>query len=228
VGHRGKYLLLQFESVQFAIHLMQGGRLKPDAKQSAKPRGGLARWVFDDGTALLLTEAGTEKKAGVWVLAIDADLSVDTVVEPFVGLGPDADRVDLDQLRTLLAAHSMRLHGFLRDQRILAGLADACLLRYCRRSRASKLGAESARLSGPRLVREVPGHEPGDDLSSKERRGRAPPQREPRSVRRPLSSASHATPARRTDRRQVSPMHHEQVPEVPGPAAIRPVTRPTG
>ena len=50
---------------------MQGGRLKPDEKQSAKPRGGLARWRFADGRALLLTEAGTERKAGVWVVAGD-------------------------------------------------------------------------------------------------------------------------------------------------------------
>ena len=66
VGRRGKYLLLEFESVQFAVHLMQGGRLLVDAKQSAKPRGGQARFVFDDGPALLLTEAGTERRAGVW------------------------------------------------------------------------------------------------------------------------------------------------------------------
>ena len=48
---------------------MQGGRLKEDAKQAAKPRGGQARWTFADGRALLLTEAGTERKAGVWVVA---------------------------------------------------------------------------------------------------------------------------------------------------------------
>ena len=50
----------------FVVHLMQGGRLKEDEKQSAKPRGGQARWRFDDGRALLLTEAGTERRAGVW------------------------------------------------------------------------------------------------------------------------------------------------------------------
>ena len=36
----------------------------PNDKQAIKPRGGLARWVFADGSALLLTEAGTEKRAG--------------------------------------------------------------------------------------------------------------------------------------------------------------------
>ena len=38
VGRRGKYLLLRFEPITFVVHLMQGGRLLVDAKQSAKPR----------------------------------------------------------------------------------------------------------------------------------------------------------------------------------------------
>ena len=37
----------EFEPVTFVVHLMQGGRLLVDAKQSAKPRGGQARFVFD-------------------------------------------------------------------------------------------------------------------------------------------------------------------------------------
>ncbi|MEO6628990.1 MAG: DNA-formamidopyrimidine glycosylase family protein, partial [Aquihabitans sp.] len=77
VGRRGKYLLLTTSApsspVTFVIHLMQGGRLKPDEKQSAKPRGGSARWTFDDGRALLLTEPGTERKAGVWLVAGDVE-----------------------------------------------------------------------------------------------------------------------------------------------------------
>ena len=62
IGRRGKFLLLDFDTVQFAVHLMQGGRLLVDPKQSAKPRGGQARFVFDEGPALLLTEAGTERR----------------------------------------------------------------------------------------------------------------------------------------------------------------------
>src|SRR6188768_2780514 len=62
VGRRGKHLLLGFGALTFVVHLMQGGRLKPDEKQSAKPRNGQARFRFADGRALLLTEAGTERK----------------------------------------------------------------------------------------------------------------------------------------------------------------------
>ena len=50
VGRRGKYLLLDFGSLTFVVHLMQGGRLQARREavgQAAK--GGLARWVFDDG-----------------------------------------------------------------------------------------------------------------------------------------------------------------------------------
>ncbi|HEY3485388.1 MAG TPA: DNA-formamidopyrimidine glycosylase family protein, partial [Ilumatobacteraceae bacterium] len=74
VGRRGKHLLLRFEPVTFIVHLMQGGRLLVDEKQSAKPRFGQARWRFADGRALLLTEAGTERKAGVWVVAGDPEV----------------------------------------------------------------------------------------------------------------------------------------------------------
>lgn len=55
VRTRGKHLLVEFPSVTYVVHLMQGGRLTPDPKQAAKPRGGLCRWTFADADALLLT-----------------------------------------------------------------------------------------------------------------------------------------------------------------------------
>jgi formamidopyrimidine-DNA glycosylase len=120
-GHRGKYLFLHFDEgadrLTFVVHLMQGGRLRPDAKKSKKPRGGMARWEFADGGALLLTEAGTEHKAGVWLVAGDP---LDQ--EPVDHLGPDADTVSRDDLASLLSTENSRVHGFLRDQRRLAGI----------------------------------------------------------------------------------------------------------
>ena len=35
VGRRGKYLLVDFAPITFVVHLMQGGRLLVDEKQSA-------------------------------------------------------------------------------------------------------------------------------------------------------------------------------------------------
>jgi formamidopyrimidine-DNA glycosylase len=117
VGRRGKYLMLDFGTVTFVVHLMQGGRLLVDTKLSMKPRNGQARFRFEDGRALLLTEAGTERRAGVWALAGDPASQ-----PPLDSLGPEADQLEAGQLLALLHANPMRLHGFLRDQHILAGL----------------------------------------------------------------------------------------------------------
>ena len=144
VGRRGKHLLLRFEPVTFVVHLMQGGRLKDDPKQAAKPRGGQARWSFADGRALLLTEAGTERKAGVWVVEGPPEGQ-----PPLDDLGPEADTLSRDELGRLLTEHSMRLHGWLRDQRILAGLGRRLANEICHRAKLSpfattgKLDAEA-------------------------------------------------------------------------------------
>jgi formamidopyrimidine-DNA glycosylase len=133
-GRRGKYLLLDFGVLTFVVHLMQGGRLKLEdgAKRSAKPRGGQARWFFEDGRSLLLTEAGTERKAGVWAIAGDPETQ-----PPLSGLGPEADHLDAEHLLPLLHAHPMRLHGFLRDQHILAGLGRRLANEICHRAKLS-------------------------------------------------------------------------------------------
>ena len=138
VGRRGKYLLARFAPVTFVIHLMQGGRLRVDEKQAAKPRNGQARWRFADGRALLLTEAGTERKAGVWVVEGDPEAQ-----EPLAGLGPEADTIDKPTLAQLVKDHSMRLHGFLRDQRIIAGMGRLLANEVCHRARLSPFASTS-------------------------------------------------------------------------------------
>ena len=99
IGRRGKFLLLDFESVQFAVHLMQGGRLLVDPKQAAKPRGGQARFVFDEGPALLLTEAGTERRAGVWVYPAGQALELATAQRARSRSRPDRSRGDAATVR---------------------------------------------------------------------------------------------------------------------------------
>ena len=149
VGRRGKYLLMDFDTATFVVHLMQGGRLKPDEKQSLKPRGGLARWLFTDGSALLLTEAGTEKRAGVWVReGTRAELETQ---DPLEGLGPDADRVDEAELATICKAHSMRLHGLLRDQRAIAGIGRRLANEICHRAKVSPF-ANASKLSADEIA----------------------------------------------------------------------------
>ena len=151
VGRRGKYLLLEFPPVTFVVHLMQGGRLKPDPKQSAKPRGGLARWVFTDDRALLPTEAGTEKRPGVWAVAGDVEAQ-----SPILGLGPDADTLDAAMLAPILAEHSMRLHGALRNQQIVAGIGRRLANEICHAAKLSPF-ANAARLSPDDVARLVDG-----------------------------------------------------------------------
>lgn len=126
VGRRGKFLLLDFGRHTHVVHLMQGGRLRPDPKQARKPRGGLVRWRFADDRAWLLTEAGTERKAGVWAVAGDP-----LPRPPLAGLGPEADRVDRDALAEICRGNSMRLHGLLREQHLLAGIGRMLANEIC-------------------------------------------------------------------------------------------------
>jgi formamidopyrimidine-DNA glycosylase len=155
VGRRGKYLLLRFEPVTFVVHLMQGGRLVADSKRAAKPRGGQARFTFEpveladgsiDETALLLTEQGKERRAGVWCVPTDTALTS----PPLDKLGPEAAAIGAGELAALFAANSMRVHGFLRDQRMVAGIGRRLANEVCHRARVSpfantrKLGAEGA------------------------------------------------------------------------------------
>jgi formamidopyrimidine-DNA glycosylase len=147
IGRRGKYLLLEFEPVHFAVHLMQGGRLLVDTKQSPKPRGGQARFVFaGDGPAMLLTEAGSERRAGVWCLPADAALTT----PPLDVLGPEAHEVTPEQMVELFERKNQRIHRFLRDQRSIAGLGRRLANEICHRATVSpfamtgKLGLDGA------------------------------------------------------------------------------------
>jgi len=134
VGRRGKYVLFDFGVLTFVVHLMQGGRVKeePEGKRPAKPKTGVARWEFADDRSLLLTEAGTERRAGVW--AVDGDPENQP---PLEGLGPDANTLDPPHLLQLLHAHPMRLHGWLRDQGVLAGLGRRLANEICHRAKLS-------------------------------------------------------------------------------------------
>ena len=163
VQRRGKHLLLRFSpagsegkpggadgsdgGLTFVVHLMQGGRLVPDEKMSRKPRFGIARWRFEDSPAMLLTEAGTERKAGVWVVEGDPFSQ-----EPLDHLGPDADAVDRAAFAEALVARNQRIHGFLRDQHGVAGLGRMLANEICHRAKLSPF-AMSAKLSDDEVDR---------------------------------------------------------------------------
>lgn len=139
VGRRGKYLLVEFEPVTFVIHLMQGGRFLPDTKLSTKPRGGQARFTFapcemaDEASSLLLTEQGKERRAGIWCLPPGEVMTL----PPLDKLGPEAAGIATDELAILFGKKSMRIHGFLRDQRMIAGIGRRLANEVCHRAKIS-------------------------------------------------------------------------------------------
>ena len=101
------------------VHLMSAGRLKyipAGAKGSKVP---MFRLRFADGGELQLTEAGSKKRAGVWLLR-PADLEAE-----LAHLGPEADSLSADDVGAILASDSRRLHSLLRDQRLIAGIGRA-------------------------------------------------------------------------------------------------------
>jgi formamidopyrimidine-DNA glycosylase len=173
--------LLRFEPITFIVHLMQGGRLLTDDKRSLKPRGGQARFTFepierDDGSideaALLLTEQGKERRAGVWCVPTgDVNDSL-----PLSKLGPEAAGITPEALAALFAENSMRVHGFLRHQGMVAGIGRRLSNEICHAAQISpfantrKLGADgAAKVAGAieRCVAEGLAYErTRDDMSS--------------------------------------------------------------
>ncbi len=116
VGRRGKYLVLDLSSGRrVLVHLSQAGRLDIEAPaKRTRPRGAVARFVFQNGTALLVREHGHERKAGWWVLAAGEQ-------GPLAGLGPEPPEEGFEEL-LLTSEDTRHLHTLLRDQRFVAGV----------------------------------------------------------------------------------------------------------
>ncbi|MEE8601833.1 DNA-formamidopyrimidine glycosylase family protein [Euzebya tangerina] len=175
VRTRGKLMILDFGTTAHVVHLMQGGRLKPDPKVAKKPRGGMVRWSFERDGAWLLTEAGTERKAGVWAVRGTPEEQ-----EPLDHLGPEADEVDVPTMTRLLGEHSARLHTFLRDQRIMAGVGRMLANEICHRAKLSpfaqtaSMGEEEAAViveaTGAAIDDALAAERARDDMSSSKER----------------------------------------------------------
>jgi formamidopyrimidine-DNA glycosylase len=101
------------------VHLMSAGRLKYIPNGGKGSKAPMFRLRFEDGAELQLTEAGSKKRAGVWLLSHD-DLEAE-----LAHLGPEANQLSVDDVRGILASDSRRLHSLLRDQRLIAGIGRA-------------------------------------------------------------------------------------------------------
>jgi formamidopyrimidine-DNA glycosylase len=120
-GRRGKRLLFETEDGELVlmVHLMSAGRLRYLRAGEKGPKTPAFRLRFQGGAELVLTEAGSKKRAGVWLLTpeqAEAELA---------HLGPDALGLGAERLAEILAAQPRRLHPLLRDQRALAGIGRA-------------------------------------------------------------------------------------------------------
>src|ERR671931_560641 len=118
---RGKRLLFPTEDGELVllVHLMSTGRLKYLTSGEKGPKTPAFRLRFEGGAELVLTEAGSKKRAGVWLLSPDA------AEEELAHLGPEALGVGADTLAEICSSESRRLHSLLRDQRALAGIGRA-------------------------------------------------------------------------------------------------------
>jgi formamidopyrimidine-DNA glycosylase len=121
VERRAKRLLFPTEDSELVllVHLMTAGRLRYLRPGEKGPKTPAFRLRFTDGAELVLTEAGSKKRAGVWLLtpeAAEAELA---------HLGPEALGLGSERLGEILRTESRRLHSLLRDQRLIAGIGRA-------------------------------------------------------------------------------------------------------
>lgn len=118
---RGKRLLFPTEDGELVVlvHLMTNGRLRYLRAGEEGPKQPAFRLVFEGGAELVMTEPGSKKRAGVWLLRpeeADAELE---------HLGPDALGLGAERLGEILRRETRRLHPLLRDQRAVAGIGRA-------------------------------------------------------------------------------------------------------
>ena len=145
---RAKRLLFPTEDGELVllVHLMTAGRLRFLRAGEKGPKTPAFRLEFEGGAQLVLTEAGSKKRAGVWLLtpeAAEAELA---------HLGPEALGLGAERLGEILGSDSRRLHALLRDQRALAGIGRAWANEILHRARLSPF-ALSTQLDGEELER---------------------------------------------------------------------------
>ena len=121
VERRAKRLLFPTDDGELVVlvHLMTAGRLRYLLAGDKGPKTPAFQLVFGGGARLVLTEVGSKKRAGVWLLTpeqAEAELA---------HLGPEALGLGADRLAEICANESRRLHSLLRDQRVIAGIGRA-------------------------------------------------------------------------------------------------------
>jgi formamidopyrimidine-DNA glycosylase len=130
----GKRLVIELEGDLFLVlHLMVAGRLRWRERGAAVPgRVGLAAFDFPAGT-LLLTEAGTKKRASLHAVRGAEG------VRAFDRGGLEPLAADLDAFRDALLRENRTLKGALTDPRLFSGIGNAYADEILHRARLSPL-----------------------------------------------------------------------------------------
>ncbi len=124
-AHRwGKYLGVEAGDLHLITHLSRAGWLRWSDRLSPAPlrpgKGPIAvRVHLDGGEGFDLTEAGTQKRLAVWLVADPA------AVPGIATLGPDALSLSAGRLGDLLAPNGGRIKTVLSDQKVIAGIGNA-------------------------------------------------------------------------------------------------------
>ena len=116
----GKRIAFGFDNgLWLVLHLMIAGRLHwRQVGVKIAGRNNLAAFDFPAGT-LVLTEAGSKRRAALYVFSGEAALQA---IDPG---GIDVFSIDLDAFRTALMAENRTLKRALTDPRILSGIGNA-------------------------------------------------------------------------------------------------------
>jgi len=116
----GKRIVVELEDDLFlVIHLMIAGRLRWVASGAKVPgKLGLAAFDFPNGT-LILTEAGSKRRASLWLVRDEASL------EQFERGGLEVLDATVDEFRERLTRENHTLKRSLTDPRLFSGIGNA-------------------------------------------------------------------------------------------------------
>ncbi|HEY4304282.1 MAG TPA: DNA-formamidopyrimidine glycosylase family protein [Gemmatimonadaceae bacterium] len=119
VERLGKRIAIATEDDLFVvIHLMIAGRLHWKARGAKGGRKGLADFLFPNG-CLTLTEAGTKRRASLYVVRGRANL------EPHTRGGLEVLDASLDEFATRLRSESHTVKRSLTDPRLFSGIGNS-------------------------------------------------------------------------------------------------------
>ena len=119
LGRRAKRILLQAEGGDtLLLHLMSAGKLTVGGKRA---KSAVLAVTFASGLELVMSEAGSKRRAAVWLMRPDA------LGAELDHLGPEPldPAFTPEVLAERLEARPHQLHAFLRDQRAVAGIGRA-------------------------------------------------------------------------------------------------------